>query len=381
MMWFRGQRGRIPGEEGLARPGMVCGGGDDRDASPACREEGWRASGRIRRISSGEPIYSTTRKYECVSRDELLAQVTETLRRSDFEISAEMQTHFLAFDILAKRDTTLLIVKVLTNVDSLRPIIARDLTVLAGFLEGQALVIAIRSARGPLFDGVVYTRHAVPLITPGTLHALFIEGVPPFIFSSPGGLFVRINNEILRELRSRKEISLGRLADMVGVSRKTISQYEEGMCPSLDVAMRLEEALSEPIVLPIDPLSYSPQPEDIALSGIDLEARTERAMDLLSSLGYAVVPLARCPFNVFSHDRISMFLTGVGCGTPTDRRKARQISQISSFVEREAFLVVEKAGKDTIEGTPVIRFLELTQMESAEDVKDLVLERAKLAQK
>ncbi|MCI0498032.1 MAG: transcriptional regulator [Thermoplasmata archaeon] len=313
-----------------------------------------------------------------MTREELLLHVMDTLRRADFDMSDEMQAHFLAFDLMARRDSTLLIVKVLANVDSLRPFVARDLGVLAEFLDGQALLIARRSGKGILFDGVVYTRHTIPLITTATLHSMFVEGVPPIIFSSPGGLFVKVDPGMIRELRARKGISLGRLATMVGVSRKTISQYEEGMCPSVEVAGRLEEALGEPIVLAIDPLSYCPPSTgDIALSGIDLKGRAEEAMDLLSSLGYEVVPLARCPFNAFSRDRVSLFLTGVSGAGLADRRKARQLSQISRFVDREAFLVVERSADDTFEGNPVIRFRELQLMECTEDVKDLVAERAK----
>lgn len=313
-----------------------------------------------------------------MKREELLVGVTKTMTRAGFEISQEMQTHYLAFDILAKRDRTLLIIKVLTNVDSLRAEVARDLIILANFLKGQAVVIAPRSGRGQLFEGVVYTRHNLPLITPGTLHNMFIEGVPPFAFSAPGGLFVKIDGNVLKQVRTAKDISIGRLADAAGVSRRAISQYEEGMSPSIEVALRLEEALGEPIVLPIDPMTLDRSSGAIAPEDIDLEDRTERAMDLLTTIGYEVVPVIRCPFNAFSLDRMSMLLTGVGARSPADIRKAEQMGQIAQFVDKQAFLVVEGIDRDNIGGTPVIRFMELRSMDCTEDVKDLISERTKL---
>jgi len=313
-----------------------------------------------------------------VKREELLVQVTNTMSRAGFEISQEMQTHYLAFDILAKRDRTLLIVKVLSNVDSLRPEVARDLNVLASFLKGQAILVAPRSGRGHLFEGVVYTRHNLPLITPGTLHNMFVEGVPPFAFSAPGGLFVKVDEGVLKEVRAVKNISIGRLADAAGVSRRAISQYEAGMSPSIEVALRLEEALGEPIVLPIDPLTMGQGPEAFTTEGLDLEDRTERAVNLLTTIGYEVVPVVRCPFNAFSLDRVSMLLTGVGARSPSDIRKAEQMGQIAQFVDKQAFLVVEGIERDNIGGTPVIRFMELRSMECTEDVKELISERTKL---
>jgi len=301
-----------------------------------------------------------------------------TMSRAGFEISQEMQTHYLAFDMLAKRDRTLLIVKVLSNIDSLRPDVARDLNILAKFLKGQAILVAPRSGRGHLFEDVVYTRHNLPLITPGTLHNMFVEGVPPFAFSAPGGLFVKIDGSVIKQVRASKDISIGRLADAAGVSRRAINQYEEGMSPSVEVALRLEEALGEPIVLPIDPMSQDSAPGTFIPGDIDLEDRTERAIDLLTNIGYEVVPVIRCPFNAFSLDRISMLLTGVGARSPADIRKAEQMGQIAQFVDKQAFLVVEGIERDNIGGTPVIRFMELRSMECTEDVKELISERTKL---
>ena len=53
---------------------------------------------------------------------------------------------------------------------------------------------------------------------------------------------------IVKELRTQKEISQNKLAELVGVTRQTIISLEKGSyVPSLLLAMRISEALEAPI--------------------------------------------------------------------------------------------------------------------------------------
>jgi len=53
---------------------------------------------------------------------------------------------------------------------------------------------------------------------------------------------------IVKELRTKKEISQGKLAELVGVTRQTIISLEKGSyVPSLLLAMRISEVLEEAI--------------------------------------------------------------------------------------------------------------------------------------
>ncbi len=52
----------------------------------------------------------------------------------------------------------------------------------------------------------------------------------------------------VKEIRSDKEISQGKLAEMVGVTRQTIISLEKGnYVPSLLLAMKISEALDMPM--------------------------------------------------------------------------------------------------------------------------------------
>ena len=53
---------------------------------------------------------------------------------------------------------------------------------------------------------------------------------------------------IVKELRTQKDISQGKLAKMVGVTRQTVISLEKGSyVPSLLLAMKISEVLEAPI--------------------------------------------------------------------------------------------------------------------------------------
>ena len=53
---------------------------------------------------------------------------------------------------------------------------------------------------------------------------------------------------IVKELRTQKDMSQGKLAELVGVTRQTIISLEKGSyVPSLLLAMRISEVLETPI--------------------------------------------------------------------------------------------------------------------------------------
>src|SRR3989441_8877105 len=157
--------------------------------------------------------------------------------------------------MVARRDDTLLIVKVFQNVDALSKETAQELKAIARTLDGSPLVVGERSGTGALEDGVIYSRFGVPILCRSTLLEFLEEGVPPFLFSAPGGLYVRLDAAALRRMREERQVSLGTLADIAGVTRRTIQMYLEGMSATMEVAMRLEEFLNESLVMPVDPFA------------------------------------------------------------------------------------------------------------------------------
>jgi putative transcriptional regulator len=313
-----------------------------------------------------------------VKRERLLEETRQALAKTGFFLSQPHGERGLCFDVVARRDETLLIVKVFLNVDALSKETAGELKAIARILEGSPLIVGERTGTGPLEDGVIYSRFGIPILCRSTLLEFLEEGVPPFLFSAPGGLYVRLDPLVLRRLREERGLSLGALAEIAGVSRRTIQMYLEGMAATFDVAMRLEDFLHESLALPVDPFRF----EDDSLPRAALAPRLERfereLYERLERLGYAVLPTVRSPFDALStisKHADTTYLTGVGEEAALDR-KAEVVSDISRVVEKDSVMfVVRRSLRMSIRGVPLIGREELRRARDTDDVEEMISER------
>ena len=311
-----------------------------------------------------------------MNREHLLDGVRKTLAKTGFYLSEKTTARGLAFDVVARRDDVLLLIKVLANVDAFSRSSARELRLIATTLQGAPLLIGERSGAGPLEDGVIYSRFGVPILSKQSFLEFFEQGVPPFIFSAPGGLYVKLNGSALRKAREQKQISLGALAEVAGVSRRAIQMYLEGMSATIEIALRLEEFIGEPLVLPMDPFVYSREAADL-LTGFEEFERFERdVFTRLERLGYDVLPTVKCPFEAFTRDREVVLLTAVTSAKERADERASVLTNLSRVVERDSVLFVERrASRTSLRGTPLIGRDELRRIRDRAKILELIEER------
>jgi len=312
-----------------------------------------------------------------VQRDQLLGNVRFLLARAGYYVSKPLPKRSISFDIVARRDDSLLIIKVLSNVDAFSRDNAEEMKVLAEALEASPVVIGERSGSGKVEEGIVYSRFGIPIISIETLAEFLLEGVPPFIFAAPGGLYVKLDHLRLKELREERNISLGALAEVAGVSRRTIQMYESGMGAMIDVALRLEEYLDEPLVLPIDPFAYSPQGHETGLGFYELDLFEQKIFEILAQLGFSVLPTVKCPFEALTSERENLFITGLGKDERKLKEKARIVSDISRVTEQRSVIIIERIKNHTsLEGTAIIGKDELKNIKEPEKFYNLVEARS-----
>jgi predicted transcriptional regulator len=71
--------------------------------------------------------------------------------------------------------------------------------------------------------------------------------------AGPGGYFVEVDGELIKKRRGELGLSIGNLAGMVSVSRRTLYGYERCMAKaSVSSAYNLAKVLGVPVVRPID---------------------------------------------------------------------------------------------------------------------------------
>ncbi len=311
-----------------------------------------------------------------MKRDELIDSAREVLGKTGFFLSEPHGERGLCFDFVARRDNLLLIVKVLQNVDALNKATAEELRSIARTLRASPVVLGERTGTGALEAGVIYSRFNVPILSRRTFLDFFEEGVPPFIYSAPGGLYVRLDSEALRKVREQGQLSLGTLAEIAGVSRRTIQMYLEGMSASIDVAARLEAFLREPLVLPMDPFAFLATGEQAAPLRSQLESFERELFQRLERLGYNVLPTVRSPFDGVAQHEERTYLAGVESADTKLEKKATIVSNIGRVVEKDAVMFVERRTvRVSIQGLPVIAREELRKVKDRDAVEDLIAER------
>ena len=314
-----------------------------------------------------------------MGRKEILGRVRNTLFKAGFYVSEVFSIRPLSFDLIARRDNSLLIIKVLTNIDAISEDVANELKKLATLLNGSPIIIGERSGAGLLTDEVVYDRFGIYSINTETLNIYLIEGVPPEIFAGPGGFYVTLDHEKLKKFRSEQNISLGSFAKSLKVSRRTIQMYEGGMNTSVDIAIRIEDVLKTNITIPIDLLKQKIQKKEIKAQLTEKEKYRifqKEIFSILEQVGYKVTPLKRAPFEAVSEDKKEILLTCIDEYNNRFVKKAQVISTISKITEKYAVLITDKdLNKKSIKGTPIIIKKELKKTRGPEELLRLLLER------
>ena len=343
-----------------------------------------------------------------MTKEVLIDQIIEVLRMAGFSVSDRCNIRPRSFDIAARRDDTLLLCKVLFNIDGLNEETAREMRVLAAYLDGVPIVIGAKTRDQLLEDNVVYMRYNVVAISLRTLYDYFVEDIPTLISASPGGLYVSIDGEALRQARLSRDMSLGALAGVIGVSRRTISKYEEdGMDASIDIVLSLEEIFNVELAKPIDilqpisidvlmtpgpknkkrteklaqdpdVLSLADGPAPSALSDFSADAKggEDGMLGYISTLGYDVRETVHAPFKAISKDSRSVILTGVSQYNPTTVRRAQLMSSISEVAKTDSIFLIDGAAKvKSVDKTVLIPRRDLEKISGPEELMNMIEER------
>ncbi len=310
-----------------------------------------------------------------MGRNELINTTRAILAKAGFDVSSALSLRGICFDVIARLDDKILIIKVLSNIDAFSKENAEEMKTLADALDATPMVTGERSSSGALEAGIVYSRFNISIVSNETLADLLLEDTPPFIFAAPGGLYVKLDSEMLRKAREERGISLGTLAETAGVSRRTIQMYESGMGAMIDAALRIEEYLRLPVIEAIDPFSFKSEDRD-------KEERQIRdipdlfALRQLSNLGFKVSPVVKSPFEAVTMDNRSMILTGLGTDDRGIVQRAVVASELSKIMDRFSVMIVEtKRDRDSIDGTAVVSNEELKKIDAPDELTDLVASR------
>jgi predicted transcriptional regulator len=176
-------------------------------------------------------------------------------REAGFQVSRMCCSRPSCFDFAARKENKAVLIKISSEVDTFSPEDSRELRVIAGCVSAASLVVSQRTRDKPLEDDTVYSRYAVFVVTEKTIRNLMLRTAYPLIYAGPGGYSVEIDGELVEKRRKELNLSIGKLAEMIGVSRRTLYGYERGMAKaSVASAYNLAKTLGVPVANPINVL-------------------------------------------------------------------------------------------------------------------------------
>ncbi len=308
-------------------------------------------------------------------RDMLEREVRDVLARADFMVSEPHGLRSVSFDFVARREGLIVVARCVQNLCAVDGDSAREMKVLASTLGGSPLVVATHGPAGKLEDGVVHSRFGVPLMTVASVSDMFLEGVPPYVFAGPGGLYVRIDPKELAKARDAK-FSIGELAEAAGVSRRAIQMYEAGMGAMLEAAMRLEKYLGREIILPVDPFSAS-RSESVEERPVrEVGGLRGEVFDSLGKLGCRVLQTVHCPFDALTKERENIYFTGIVADPSKLGEKGMAAFNVAKIAGGQSVVFTRNPPtKKNACGSAVVGREELERVRDPAELKRLVRER------
>ncbi len=303
-------------------------------------------------------------------------KVGRLLQKAGFQVANNLPSKS-CFDLVARKEEFLMLLKVLANVDGMKDEQGRELRMLAKLMSAIPLIVGEKTRRNEMLDGVIYERWGIPTISFSTFKSFVLEDVRPVALARRGGLYIKINGKALRRAREERGLSLGDLAERVGVSRKAIYEYERNeMDATLETALRIEEELDADIITPVDlnewHLMYEHEEGEKEAHPQKWEDELEREIfEALSGLGFKIILARRAPFDALTADQKKERLVVTGVGRACDRtieRKIMVLDRLSWVAQKMAMFVIDKEKKIKKTRVPVFSKEEIEAMEEPEEL-------------
>lgn len=300
-------------------------------------------------------------------KEELIEKAGELLLNAGFEVS-DCSSVRSCFDLLARKDKILLLLKVCHNIEGMNYKAASELKRVAHAMGASCLVIGDHMKNAALDSDVIYTRYGINVVNLEAFSRILGKN-SPMVYSIRGSYCVKINPEMLSSIRKKANLTQDQLASSLGVSKQSIHRYETTGRISLEVAEKLIEFLKEDIRAPSD--VFVSEIEDIEESMS--VAATEMKMKVYKEfidLGFSA-SLTNAPFDLLATERRhnERILTVVSNDRKGLRRKVEIMTQISEITGAKR-LCISNRGADL--DIVVIKPEDLFEIKKAKELLDLL---------
>jgi len=262
------------------------------------------------------------------------------------------------FDIAARKSSMLLL-KVLGNVDSFQEEQANNLKVISNTLDAKSFLVGLHTRREKLSDNIVYERFDVPTVNPTTLENI-LHGNIPSVYRFRGGLFVEVDPVKLKQAREESGLSQSQLAEKVGITKKSVYEHESRkMGIVMENAVRIEKILETKVTLPVSTSEYKTEEQKPRSTFEASVSRNFRRM------GFETGSVYQSPFNMIAAGEM-MLLSDVEENQKKARKNIDHIEKFSKLSRKSAIIVTKEEANFNI---PTVREGDLARMKSKDLVK------------
>jgi putative transcriptional regulator len=272
------------------------------------------------------------------------------LKEAGFQTSQLCCSRPSCFDFAARKGDESVLVKLHYDVDSFSPSDSHEVRVIAGRVSAVPIVVSNETHGKPLEDDTVYSRYSVYVVTEKTLRNVAFRTGYPLVNAGPGGYFVEVNGELIERRRQEMGLSIGKLAEMVGVSRRTLYGYERCMAKaSVSSAYNLAKILGVPVAKPINILKKTKKQRECLL----LKAKRAIAERMLLYRVFRkfafcdISPVQKAPFDfVLTVPEKDFIIVGavVTEGETCLDGRTEEILSVSRVINAHPVLITERKG-------------------------------------
>jgi putative transcriptional regulator len=295
------------------------------------------------------------------------------LKEADFQISQICCSRQSCFDFAARKNDTSVLVKVNSDVDTFSPHSARELKVIADRVSAASLLISQQTHGKLLEDDTVYSRNKIFVVTEKTIRNIALRTANPLIYAGPGGYSVEVDGELVERRRKELGLSIGKLAVMIGVSRRTLYGYERGMAKaSVKSAYKLAETLGVPVAKPINVLERTrKQRQCLLMKAHHALIRKVLLQKVLKKFAFCdISPVYRAPFDFILNIPEGKRVIVGGVAARDERnldRRLEEIISVCTVIHAHPVLVTEKPMFSS-KAVSCICMDELSAMHTSEDL-------------
>lgn len=296
-------------------------------------------------------------------------KAVSVLETAGFQVSdcSEVRS---CFDLLARRGDILLLIKVLGNIEGVTYRLAAELRSAAHSLSGTPLIIGDHMKTSSLAPGIIYTRYEVTVVNMESFSEMLSQRIP-LVYSIRGNYCVRINCDLLSQIRKKENYTQEELAEKLGISKQSIHRYESSGRISLEIAERLVELLKEDLMVPktIFSQEISQSEEEISSFVTDLK---RAAFQEFQNMGFSA-SFTNAPFDIVAAETHGgeKILTIASDDRKGLKRKAEIIRDISEMTGCLRVCITNRAcDLDVV----VIRPKELSEIKEKEEFIKILTE-------